>query len=86
MRVKLRKQGNSLGFVVPASVVQAIELKVGLEYELVVQGDSELHFVLARQQRRSRYTAAQLLKGIPEEPLRYEDVPDYLPVGRELDW
>lgn len=85
MRVKVRKQGNSLGFVVPASVVQAAELRVGLEYELVVQDDGELRSLPAQQRRRSRYTAAELLQGIPEKPLRYEDVPDYLPVSRELD-
>ncbi|WP_034386862.1 AbrB/MazE/SpoVT family DNA-binding domain-containing protein [Deinococcus sp. YIM 77859] len=85
MRVKLSKHGNSLGFVVPASVVREEGLEAGQEYELEVAEGGEFRLIPARR-RRSRYTVEELLAGMPEEPLRYEDIPEYVPVGRELDW
>lgn len=85
MRVKLSKHGNSLGFVVPASVVREEALEAGQEYELAVGVGGEFRLTPARR-RRSRYTAQELLAGIPQEPLRYEDIPEYVPAGRELDW
>lgn len=84
MRVRLSKHGNSLGFVVPASVVREEGLEAGQEYELEVTEGGEFRLIPARR-RRSRYTAEELLAGMPEEPLRY-DIPEYLPAGRELDW
>ncbi|WP_102125244.1 AbrB/MazE/SpoVT family DNA-binding domain-containing protein [Deinococcus planocerae] len=85
MRVKLSRHGNSLGIVVPASVVREGGLEAGQEYELEVTAGGELRLIPARR-RRSRYTSEELLAGVPEEPLRYEDVPEYSPVGRELEW
>ncbi|WP_027460189.1 AbrB/MazE/SpoVT family DNA-binding domain-containing protein [Deinococcus murrayi] len=85
MRVKLSRHGNSLGFVVPARVVREAGLEVGREYELQLDGPEGGFRLIPVQRRRSRYTAEQLLAGIPEGTLRYEDVPDYVPVGRELD-
>ncbi|ABF46230.1 transcriptional regulator/antitoxin, MazE [Deinococcus geothermalis DSM 11300] len=87
MRVKLSKHGNSLGFVVPASVVREGGLEAGQEYELEVTEGGE--FRLLPSQRpvwRPDISLDELLAGLPEEPLKYEDIPEYRPVGRELDW
>ncbi|WP_019587503.1 AbrB/MazE/SpoVT family DNA-binding domain-containing protein [Deinococcus apachensis] len=86
MRVKLSRYGNSLGFVVPASVVREEALEPGQEYELEVTADGGFRLSPPRTRRRSRYSAKELLRGVPEEPLRYEDVPECVPAGRELDW
>lgn len=87
MRVKLSRHGNSLGFVVPASVVKEGELEVGQEYELEVAAGGELHLSpVSRHIWRPDLSIEELLAGLPEEPLRYGDVPEYRPMGRELDW
>ncbi|CAM3772489.1 MazE family transcriptional regulator [Deinococcus frigens] len=87
MRVKIRKQGNSLGFVVPASIVQAAELKVGLEYELQIDGQGGLYFKPAVVNGWvPDMSVDELLAGLPDGPLHYEDLPEYVPMGRELDW
>lgn len=87
MRVKLSRHGNSLGIVVPASVVREEGLEAGQEYELEVTASGELHLApVSRPVWRPDMSIEELLAGLPEEPLKYEDVPDYRPVGRELDW
>ncbi|MEF2278706.1 AbrB/MazE/SpoVT family DNA-binding domain-containing protein [Deinococcus sp. YIM 134068] len=87
MRVKLNKHGNSLGFVVPASVVREGGLEAGQEYELEVTEGGALHLMPThRPVWRPDLSIDDLLAGLPEEPLKYEDVPEYVPVGRELDW
>lgn len=87
MRVKLSRYGNSLGFVVPASVIRAEALEAGQEYELEVMGNGELRLSPAcRPVWKPDLSIGDLLAGLPEEPLKYEDVPEYTPVGRELDW
>lgn len=82
MRVKLSKHGNSLGFVVPASIVREAALEIGQEYELTLK-NSELRFTPRQKKRRSRYTAAELLQDVPVGTLNYDDVPEYVPMGRE---
>ena len=87
MRVRLSKHGNSLGFVVPASVVREGGLEAGQEYELDVAAGGEFHLSpVHRLLWRPDLSIDELLAGLPEGPLRYEDVPEYEPVGRELDW
>lgn len=87
MRVKLSRHGNSLGFVVPASVVREGALQAGQEYELEVTADGGIRLSPANSPVwRPDLSIEELLAGLPEEPLRYEDVPEYRPVGRELDW
>ena len=87
MRVKLGRHGNSLGFVVPASVVREEGLVAGQEYELAVTANGGLHLLpVERPVWRPDLSLDDLLAGLPEGPLQYEDVPDYVPVGRELDW
>ena len=82
MRVKLSKHGNSLGFVVPASIVREAALEIGQEYELTMN-NNELLFTPSQKKRRSKYTAAELLKNVPTGSLTYEDVPEYVPMGQE---
>lgn len=87
MRVKLSKHGNSLGFVVPASVVREEALEAGQEYELQVQEGGGLRLMPTRRPVwRPDLSIDELLAGLPEEPLKYGDVPEYMPLGRELDW
>lgn len=87
MRVKLSKHGNSLGFVVPASVAREGGLEAGQEYELEVSAEGELHLLPRhRPVWRPDMSIDELLAGLPEASLKYEDVPEYTPVGRELDW
>ncbi|MPY67277.1 transcriptional regulator/antitoxin MazE [Deinococcus sp. SDU3-2] len=87
MRVKLGKHGNSLGFVVPASVVREEALEAGQEYELTVAANGGFHLLpVERPVWRPDLSIDELLAGLPEGPLKYEDIPEYRPVGRELDW
>lgn len=87
MRVKLSRHGNSLGLVIPASVVREEALEAGQEYELEVTADGELRLLPGgRPVWRPDLSLDDLLAGLPEGPLEYEDVPEYRPVGRELDW
>lgn len=87
MRVKLSKHGNSLGFVVPASIVREAALEIGQEYELKITPEGGLQFhPTAQLVWRPDLTIDELLAGLPDGPLRYEDVPEYVPMGRELDW
>lgn len=87
MRVKLSRQGNSLGLIVPAAVVREVALEAGQEYELTVTAGGTLrfsptvNFAWAPDMSIEDYLAA-----VPREPLRYEDVPEYVPQGKELDW
>lgn len=87
MRVKLSRHGNSLGIVVPASVVREEGLEAGQEYELEVTAGGGLQLSpVSRPIWRPDISIEELLAGLPEEPLKYEDVPDYRSLGRELDW
>ncbi len=85
MRVKLSKHGNSLGFVVPASIVREAALEIGREYELKTTPDGGLQ-PTTQLVWRPDLTIEEMLAGLPEQSLTYEDVSEYIPVGRELDW
>lgn len=87
MRVKIRKQGNSLGFTIPAAAARLTELAVGQEYELHIDNQGGFHFKPAVVSGWiPDMSVDELLAGLPEGPLRYEDIPEYVPMGRELDW
>ena len=86
MQVKLSRHGNSLGVTLPAAVVAALGLKPGISYELETTPDGQLHLA-PLVPRRSTWHVSELLEGMPEEPLRYDDVSEAsAPVGREQDW
>jgi antitoxin component of MazEF toxin-antitoxin module len=85
MRVKLLKHGNSLGFNIPAAQAHLAHLTPGQEFELSVLEDGTLTF-RPLQRRRSRYSVDELLEGVPEDGLRYEDVPEPGLVGKEAEW
>lgn len=86
MRVKLSKHGNSLGVILPASVVASLGLRAGIPFELEATLDGHLQLVPVMP-RRSSLSALDLLDGMPEGGLHYEDLPaDLLPVGKESGW
>lgn len=85
MKVKLLKHGNSLGFNIPAAQAQLAHLAPGQEFELSLLEDGTLAFK-PLQRRRSRYSVDDLLEGMPEGGLRYEDVPEQELIGKEADW
>lgn len=83
MRIKLSKHGNSIGLVIPAGVVRSAGLAVGQEFELETSG-GELR--LRPAVPPAPLSVAELLAGVPDGPLRYEDVVVPRPLGRERDW
>ncbi|BDP44256.1 hypothetical protein DAETH_42250 (plasmid) [Deinococcus aetherius] len=85
MKVKLLKHGNSLGFNIPAAQAQLAHLVPGQEFELSMLEDGTLAFKPLRR-RRSRYDIEELLEGMPEGHLRYEDMPEQDLVGKEAEW
>ena len=86
MRVKLSKHGNSLGVILPASVVASLGLRAGIPFELDATPDGHLQLAPISR-RRSSLNALDLLDGIPEGGLHYDDLPaDLLPVGKENGW
>ncbi|GAA5500863.1 hypothetical protein Dxin01_00591 [Deinococcus xinjiangensis] len=87
MRIRVGKHGNSLGFVIPASVVRERGLEVGQEYELQLTSSGGLELLPVNQVIwKPDLSIDELLAGLPQEKLVYEDVPEYVPMGKELDW
>ena len=86
MRVKLSKHGNSLGVILPASVVASLGLRAGIPFELDASPDGHLQLTPTTP-RRSALNVLDLLDGIPYGGLHYDDLPmDVLLVGKESEW
>ena len=80
MRIKVSKHGNSVGFNVPS---QAAALEVGREYSLSVDESGVLIF----SPLRHKFTFQELLEGLPEGKLSYDEAWEAMPlVGKEKEW
>ena len=84
MKIKgqIRKWGNSLGLIVPSSIVNDLKLQANTNILVSVEGDR-----LIVEQDKTLPTLDEILDSIPEDYRHPEDLEDFLPSepqGREL--
>ena len=84
MKIKsqIRKWGNSLGLIVPSSIVKDLKLEVSTNILVSVEGDR-----LIVEPDKTLPTLDEILDSIPEDYRHPEDLQDFLqsePQGREL--
>lgn len=86
MKIKgqIRKWGNSLGLIVPSSIVNDLKLEANTNILVSIEGDR-----LIVEQDKTLPTLDEILDSIPEDYRHPEDLQDFLesePQGRELIW
>ena len=86
MKIKgqIRKWGNSLGLIVPNSIVNDLKLEANIDILVSVEGDR-----LIVEQDKTLPTLDEILDSIPEDYTHPEDLQDFLQSearGRELIW
>ena len=84
MKVKgqIRKWGNSLGLIVPSSIVNDLKLEANTNILVSLEGDR-----LIVEQDKTLPTLDEILDSIPEDYRHPDDLQDFLksePQGREL--
>ncbi|MEM9272522.1 MAG: growth regulator [Cyanobacteria bacterium P01_F01_bin.143] len=84
MKIKsqIKKWGNSLGLIVPSSIVKDLKLEASTNILVSVEGDR-----LIVEQDKTLPTLDEILDSIPEDYRHPEDLQDFLqsePQGREL--
>ncbi|MEL7078990.1 MAG: AbrB/MazE/SpoVT family DNA-binding domain-containing protein [Cyanobacteria bacterium J06648_1] len=84
MKIKgqIRKWGNSLGLIVPSSIVNDLQLKANTDILVSSDGDR-----LIVEPDKTLPTLDEILNSIPEDYRHPEDLQDFLesePQGREL--
>ncbi len=84
MKIKgqIRKWGNSLGLIVPSSIVNELQLEQNTDILFSLDGNR-----LIVEQDRTLPTLDEILDSIPEDYRHPEDLKDFLqsePQGREL--
>ena len=84
MKIKsqIRKWGNSLGLIVPSSIVKDLKLEASTNILVSVEGDR-----LIIERDKTLPTLDEILDSIPEDYRHPEDLQDFLqsePQGREL--
>lgn len=84
MKIKsqIRKWGNSLGLIVPSSIVNDLKLKANTNILVSLEGDRVIV-----EQDKTLPTLDEILDSIPEDYGHPEDLKDFLqsePQGREL--
>ncbi|WP_414623180.1 AbrB/MazE/SpoVT family DNA-binding domain-containing protein [Calothrix sp. CCY 0018] len=84
MKIKsqIRKWGNSLGLIVPSSIVNDLKLEADTNILVSLEGDR-----LIIEQDKTLPTLDEILDSIPEDYRHPEDLQDFLesePQGREL--
>ncbi len=84
MKIKsqIRKWGNSLGLIVPSSIVNDLKLEANTNILVSLEGDR-----LIIEQDKTLPTLDEILDSIPEDYRHPEDLQDFLqsePQGREL--
>ena len=84
MKIKsqIRKWGNSLGLIVPSSIVNDLKLEANTNILVSVEGDR-----LIVEQDQTLPTLDEILDSIPKDYRYPEDLQDFLqsePQGREL--
>ena len=84
MKIKgqIRKWGNSLGLIVPSSIVNDLKLEANTDILVSLEGDR-----LIVEQDKALPTLDEILDSIPEDYRHPEDLQDFLqsePQGREL--
>ncbi|MEM7554914.1 MAG: growth regulator [Cyanobacteria bacterium P01_A01_bin.84] len=82
LKSQIRKWGNSLGLIVPSSIVNDLKLEANTNILVSVEGDR-----LIVEQDKTLPTLDEILDSIPEDYRHPEDLRDFLqsePQGREL--
>ena len=84
MKIKsqIRKWGNSLGLIVPSSIVNELKLEANTNILVSLEGDR-----LIIEKDKTLPTLDEILDSIPEDYRYPEDLQDFLqsePQGREL--
>ncbi|MEM6754406.1 MAG: growth regulator [Cyanobacteria bacterium P01_C01_bin.38] len=84
MKIKgqIKKWGNSLGLIVPSSIVNDLKLEVNTNILVSIEGDR-----LIIEQDKTLPTLDEILDSIPEDYRHPEDLQDFSqskPQGREL--
>jgi antitoxin MazE len=84
MKIKgqIRKWGNSLGLIVPSSIVNDLKLEANTNILVSIEGDR-----LIVEQDKTLPTLDEILDSIPEDYRHPEDLQDFFqsePQGREL--
>jgi antitoxin MazE len=84
MKIKsqIRKWGNSLGLIVPSSIVNNLKLEANTNILVSLEGDR-----LIVEQDKTLPTLDEILDSIPKDYRHPEDLQDFLqsePQGREL--
>ena len=82
LKSQVRKWGNSLGLIVPISIVNDLKLEADTKILVSVEGDR-----LIVERDKTLPTLDEILDSIPEDYRHPEDLEDFLqsePQGREL--
>ena len=82
LKSQVRKWGNSLGLIVPSSIVNDLKLEANTNILVSVEGDR-----LIIERDKTLPTLDEILDSIPEDYRHPEDLKDFLesePEGREL--